>query len=149
MATALSSRSPGSLRLIGREVIVDFQPNGGTIRYALSGEQSEFSWTRTMDTADVTAANEPERYHVATIESLEFEMTVFYSVQVFHKSIQPGCAGILRVFPQGIGSGKQIISFEALLTDYSPSFPFDGPITVNVSGMRVGSMINDVGDVQA
>src|SRR5574341_2622559 len=104
-------------RLTGTDLVVNFTPSGGSLS-TISGDQTAFSFSRKLDTVDVTAGNEKERYFKPTIESMDFTLDIFDANQVYQVDIKPRKEGLLQIYKQGLGSGKPILSFNALFTGY-------------------------------
>lgn len=136
-----------SARLVGSDIVVRFTPSGGSLT-VITGDQTKFSFTRKLDTVDVTAGNERQRYFKATIESLDWSMTIFDAEQSYQTIILPFAEGLLEVMKKGVGTGKPVISFNALITGYDESFPFDGALEISLTGHRQGAMIKEIGTVQ-
>lgn len=134
-------------RLTGSDLVVKFTPSGGSL-LTITGDQTSFSFSRKLDTVDVTAGNEKERYFKPTIESMDFSLDIFDANQSYQVNIKPRVEGLLQVYKQGIGAGKPILSFNVLWTGYDEDFPFDGALEIALSGVRQGAMIADIGTVQ-
>ena len=136
-----------SARLVGTDLVVRFTPNGGSLT-VITGDQTKFSFTRKLDTVDVTAGNERQRYFKSTIESLDWSMTIFDAQQGYQTIILPFTEGLLEVMKTGVGTSKPIVAFNAMITGYDEGFPFDGALEISLSGHRQGAMIKEVGTVQ-
>lgn len=136
-----------SARLVGTDLVVRFTPNGGSLT-VITGDQTKFSFSRKLDTVDVTAGNERQRYFKSTIESMDFSLTIFDAEQSYQTVLLPPTEGLLEVMKKGVGTGKPIISFNALLTGYDEDFPFDGALEISINGNRQGAMIKEIGTVQ-
>ncbi len=134
-------------RLTGSNLLVNWTKTGGTLA-AITGDQTKFSFSRKMDTVDVTAGSETERYFLATVESLDFTLNIFDAGQTFKANCLPGDTGLLEIQPTGTGTGKPVVSFNALITGYDEDFPFDGALEITITGVRNGAMIQEVGTVQ-
>lgn len=137
-------------RLTGTDLVVTFTPTADS-EYTISGNYTSFSFDRQLDTADVTAGNEKDRYQKPTIESLEFTLMIFDAnpVDTYETKILPRKEGLLKIYKRGLGSGKPIMSFNALINSYTEDFPFDGALEIEISGVRQGAMVNEIGSVQA
>lgn len=136
-----------SARLVGTDLVVRFTPSGGALT-VITGDQTKFSFSRKLDTVDVTAGNERQRYFKATIESMDFSLTIFDAEQSYQTIILPFAEGLLEVMKKGVGTGKPIVAFNALITGYDEDFPFDGALEISVNGNRQGAMISEIGTVQ-
>jgi len=129
-------------RLTGSDLVVIF---GGT---TITGDQTSFGFDRNLDTVDVSAGNEQSRYFKDTLEGLEFNLSIFDADQSYLASILPRSTGTLEVRKEGTGSGKPTFSFSALITGYSEDMPFDGALEIEITGVRNGDMITEVGTTQ-
>lgn len=139
-------------RYTGKDLVVHFLPEGGSVgtdEIALNGSFTTFSMDRTTDMADVTAGNETSRSHLPTIESLTFSLNMIDEAQnADYLEIQPRAVGLLTVYPQGVGSGKPVRSFNCIIESFNVSFPFDDKVEIDLSGTRTGAMIEDIDSTQ-
>lgn len=135
-------------RIVGTGVVITFQPDGSATVYTITPDFTSFNWNRSVDVVDVTAGNELERYEKDTIEGLDFTLNMFDSSATFQVYIKPRASGVLTIYKKGQGSGKPVISFNALFKGYSEDHPFDGALEIEVTGSRRGAMILDIGSVQ-
>lgn len=139
-------------RLTGSDLLVIFLPDGGTApadNVTMTGDQTAFKASFKLDTVDVTAGNEKERAFKDTIESMDFSMTVFDANQSWQGVVKNRSQGKFTVMKEGLGTGKPVISFIGLVTGYDEDFPFDGALEINISGVRQGAMIDDIGTLQS
>lgn len=134
-------------RLTGSDLLVRFTPNGGSA-IVITGDQTKFSMSRKLDTVDVTAGSELERYFKPTIEAMDWSLDIFDADQSYQADILPRAEGLFEVFKRGLGTGLPVVSFNGLITGYDEDFPFDGALEISISGVRQGAMINDIGTVQ-
>jgi hypothetical protein len=137
-------------RLTGTAVVVEFLPTGGTIgvdEIPLEADYTSFQWNRQVDTVDLTAGSETARYEKSTIESMDWSLMMFDAKQTYLDSLQPGATGTLYIYKVGNTSGNPVIEFPTLLTGYSEDHPFDGALEIDISGVRTGDMVRDVGSV--
>ena len=139
-------------RLVGTDLVVTFLPAGGnplTDTITLTGDQTTFEIDRKVDTVDVTAGNEKARAFRPTIESLDWTLTIFDAQQSYLNRIQPRKEGKLSIYKVGLGSGKPIEEFNVLITGYSESFPFDKSLEIQITGVRQGAHLVEVGSSQS
>lgn len=139
-------------RIIGSGVVVHFLPTGGTPgvdEKVLTADFTSFDWNRQVDVVDVTAGNEQERYEKDTIEALDFTIMMFDADPTYLSAIKPRSNGKLTVYKEGIGSGKAKMSFNMLFTGYNETHPFDGALEIELTGVRRGAMVDEIGTVQA
>lgn len=138
-------------RIVGTAVVLDFLPTGGTPgadEKVLTSDWTTFKENRKVDTVDVTAGNETDRYEKATIEAIDFSVMMFDANQAYQSDILPGATGLLSVYPEGKGTGLPYHTFNCLLTGYSEDFSFDGALEIDLAGVRLGAMVVEVGSTQ-
>lgn len=135
-------------RFTGRDLVVEWTPDGSSL-VTVTGDYTSFSLDRKADTVDVTAGSMQDRQFLTTLRSLDWSLSVFGGQDTVWTNMQEGQAGLLAVYPKGKGTGKPIRSFNAIVTSYQESFPFDGAVELEIGGIRNGAMITDVGDTQA
>jgi|SRR5689334_8417407 len=136
-----------SARLVGTDLVVRFTPSGGSLT-VITGDQTKFSFSRKLDTVDVTAGNERQRYFKSTIESMDFSLTIFDAEQSYKNILLPFTEGLLEIMSKGVGVGKPVIAFNALMTGYDEDLPFDGALEITINGNRQGAMVSEVGTIQ-
>jgi len=133
-------------RFTGEDLVVEFTPSGGTVA-TISGDFTNFAMNRTQDTVDVTAGAEAERSFLTTKKSLDWTLSAFLGDDdLAGTNLVEGLTGLMAVYPKGKVSGEPIRSFTAIITGLNESYPFDGAVEIEVSGVRTGAMINDIGD---
>ena len=132
-------------RYTGRDVVVEWTPSGGSLT-TLHGDFTSFSLDRKADTVDVTAGNQRSREFLTTLDSLDWSLSIFAGTDAVLGTIIEGTSGLLTVYPKGKTTGMPIRSFNAIVTSVQETFPFDGAVEVEVSGVRTGDMIKDIGD---
>ncbi len=139
-------------RLVGQDLVVVFLPTGGVApadNLTLTGDQTNFTFNKSLDTVDVTAGSDLARYFKPTVEGMDWTLMVFDANQSWLDNLQPRAQGLLTIYKQGVGSTKPYHSFNALITGYSEDLPFDGALEVEITGVRQGAMVADIGSVQA
>lgn len=134
-------------RLTGTAVAVRFTPDGGS-PVLIFGDATKFSFDRKLDTADATAGNDQERTAVGTIETLDWTLTTFDANQAWLDEVQPRAFGLLEYMKEGVGVGRPILSFNTLITGCKVDSPFDDMLEMEITGVRQGAMVQDVGSVQ-
>lgn len=134
-------------RLTGSDLLVNFTPDSTSTLVEITGDQTAFNFSRKMDTVDVTAGSETERAYRPTIESMDWGLTIFDADQSYQANILPGETGLLEIYKTGdTSTGQPIISMNVLITGYDEDFPFDGALEISISGVRQGSMIEEIGN---
>lgn len=135
-------------RFTGRDLVIEWTPSGGSLG-TVSGDYTNFSMDRKADTVDVTAGSTQDREFLTTLRSLDWSLSVFGGLDTVWVNMQEGQAGLLAVYPKGKGTGKPVRSFNAIITSFTETTPFDGAVELEIGGVRNGAMISDVGDTQA
>jgi len=133
-------------RYTGRDLVVEWTPEGGSLT-TLNGDFTSFSLNRKADTVDVSAGNQRSREFLTTLDSLDWSLSIFGGAEAALDTIVEGTKGLLSVYPKGKTSGNPVRSFNAIVTSLQETFPFDGAVEVEVSGIRNGTMIKDIGDI--
>lgn len=136
-----------SARLTGGDLAIQWTPVGGSL-VLITGDQTKFSMSRKLDTVDVTAGSERQRYFAPTIEALDWSLDIFDAEQSYQVQVLPSTQGLLSVMKKGVGTGKPIVQFNGLITGYDESFPFDGALEISLTGVRQGAMIKEYGQLQ-
>jgi hypothetical protein len=83
------------------------------------------------------------------MRSLDWTLSVFGGTDTVWTNMQEGQAGLLAIYPKGKGTGKPVRSFNAIITSFQETIPFDGAVELEIGGIRNGAMTSDVGDTQA
>lgn len=139
-------------RMVGTNTLIEFLPTGGSYgadEKSLDADYTNFDMSRAIDTVDVTAGSETNRYVKGTIKSLDFTVTVFYSDQEWMDDVQEGDEGTLYVYANGNTSGEPRLVFPCIITGVSHSIPFDGAQEIEITGSRQGAMTDDYGTTVA
>lgn len=134
-------------RFTGRNLRVDFTPEGGSL-HTVSGDFTAFSMDRSADTVDVTASSEQDRSFLTTLRSVDWSLSIYGGDDSdVAQYMLEGTAGLLEVYPRGNTAGLPIISFNAIVTGFNQSYPYDGAVEYEISGIRNGAFISDIPDV--
>lgn len=135
-------------RLTGTNAVVEFLLTGDTPsadEVVLSADFTSFSYNRQTDTVDVTAGNEGVRYEVGTIESMDWSLMMFDANISNLSKLKPGNTGLLSIYKEGKTGGLPKLAFNVLITGMSTDVSFDGAIEIDLSGVRLGAMVSDIG----
>ncbi len=135
-------------RYKGNNVVILWTPSGGS-EVAIQGDYTEISFDNSADTTEAAAGNEVSRYPVTTLIGLDFTLNIFDATQSYLADLLPGSTGKLEVRPQGTGSGLPKFSFNAVITGYNITIPFDDLVDIEITGSRQGDMIDNFGSVQS
>lgn len=148
LANKYNTLSVGAVSFDAGSIAVTVDTAGqGTI--TITGDFTNFSYNRQTDMADLTAGNGTARYEKPTIENMDWSLSIFQAKQSYVNVIQPQATGQMWVYPDGIGSGKPYFSFNAVIGGFNETYPFDDAIEIEMSGVRQGEMLIEVGSVQS
>jgi hypothetical protein len=148
LASKYNTLSVGAVSFDTGSIAVTVDTAGQGI-VTLTGDFTNFSYNRQTDMADLTAGNGTARYEKPTIENMDWSLSIFQAKQSYVGVIQPQATGQMWVYPDGIGSGKPYFSFNAVIGGFNETYPFDDAIEIEMSGVRQGEMLIEVGSVQS
>lgn len=138
-------------RIIGKDLVVHFLPEGGTPgvdEKVLTSDFTVFEFNLSRDTTEAAAGNETVKYPKGTLEGMDWSVSLYDADQAYIPDIQTGERGLLTVYKEGIGSGLPYFSFNTEIFGFSESLPFNDLLEIEVSGERQGAMVADFGSVQ-
>jgi predicted secreted protein len=134
-------------RFTGRNLVVNFTPSGGSL-HTVTGDQTAFSLDRSADTVDVTAGSQQDREFLTTLRGVDWSMSIFGGNDTnVAQYLKEGTAGLLEIYPRGNTAGMPKIRFNGIVTGFNMSYPFDGAVEYEISGIRNGSFLSDIPDV--
>lgn len=120
----------------------------GTI---VSNDYTELDIELTMKTEDRTAGSEQDASYNTTIREGKATLKVFdlgnngTAIQALFK---PGTTGNLQVLTKGVTTGLPKLTFPAIVTGVKESVIFDKNLMFEVSFIKNGAMVDDLGAVQ-
>ena len=121
----------------------------GSRWYTISAEASDFSFSGTQETTDVTGMSEKSRRHASTVSDATFSLSIYEAKQEYRHAFAEGVEGYLRVFDDGKLVGNRYFAWQVLLTDVEESYPMHEKIEISIDGRRQGDPIARVGSVWA
>lgn len=133
-------------RFTGRDVVVEFTPDAGVL-LVVSGDFTNFTMDRKIDTVDATASNEASRRFLSTLKSLDWSMSVYGGDETTFAIFKVGATGRLDVYPKGKSSGKPKRAFPVIVTSVQETYPFDNMVEYEISGLRSGDDLWGEGSV--
>lgn len=133
-------------RFTGRDVVVEFTPLAGAL-IVVSGDFTNFTMDRKVDTVDATASNEVNRRFLQTLRSLDWSMSVYGGDETTFAIFKVGAEGRLDVYPKGKSAGKPKRAFNVIVTSVQETYPFDNMVEYEISGLRTGDDIWAEGSV--
>jgi hypothetical protein len=102
--------------------------------------------THNMETADATAGADAYRNFVTTVKMIEASAEILGltaatggSAQI--AATQPGAFGTLIWAPEGTSTGSPKWGFYAMLSEISPSYPFDDVVVHNAKWVMAGTAL--------
>ena len=116
----------------------------------ITGDQREFSWTRSTDTIDTSAGADTDRSSLARLRDMTMSLRMLDNGTVgsaIRRALtNDGTAGTVQWAPIGTAAGNPKYECQAYVTGFDESYPFDGEIEYNVSFQRTGAMVADFDD---
>lgn len=116
---------------------------GGT---NISATRRTLDMTHNMETADSTAGADSYRNFVTTVKMIEASAEILShthstggSAQV--AALQAGALGTLIWAPEGTATGKPKWGFYAMLSEISPSYPFDDVVVYKAKWVMAGTAL--------
>ena len=125
-------------RITGKNVVLSF---GGT---DIRPHYTTFTVNESIDTVDVTAADEASRYYIPTISDASMSMDAFFdgTTETVWDAVVPGTAGTLILGPSGTATGSLKYTWgRVIATGRDRTFPFDGAVTLSVAFQASGTCI--------
>jgi len=130
-------------RYVGKDLQVNFDTGGGT--QILSGDQTEFSVSWTIQGADVTAATDGGVEEKPTLEDISASLTIFHTGSggtAVWQAVRPGVEGTILFGPKGTAAGQPKASFRAYIQSKPISVPFNEGVVRAVEIRGQGTMID-------
>lgn len=131
-------------RYVGDNVVVLFDTGGAT--YTLTGDQTSWSVSWTIQSADVTAGTDGGVEEKPTLQDITSSLTTFHlgtAGTAVWAAVYPGVEGTIRYGPQGTASGKPKGQFRAFVQSKPIEIPFNEGVTRQVDFRGLGTMIAD------
>lgn len=98
-----------------------------------------------IDTVDITAGDERDRAHIATIRDAEITLDIFEEAiaggTVLRRELYVGNSGTLIWGPEGTATGKPKYSCVATITSISRGIQFDGAVARSITFQRNGAYV--------
>lgn len=111
----------------------------------LSGDYTSMEQSDSIDTVDITAGDERDRAHIATIRDAEITMDIFETViaggTALRRELYVGNSGTLIWAPEGTATGKPKYSCVATITAISRPIQFDGAVAQSITFQRNGAYL--------
>lgn len=139
------SQATAQYRYTGKNLVIVF--NG----VHLEGDYVTFEANYQMKTVERTAGADTDESFNTTYKSGSGSIDIYdegpQGVTV-NTSVRVGAAGNLYAYSQGIGTGLPVESFPIIVTDMKHPLGFDKNTMLQISFVKNGPMINDVGSLQ-
>ena len=123
-------------RITGKNVVITF--GGVDIR----PDFTSFTVNESIDTVDVTAANEVSRYYIPTIRDASMTLEAFFdgTTETVWDAVVPGTAGTLILGPSGTAATSLKYTWERVIaTGRDVRYPFDEAVTLTVNFQASGA----------
>lgn len=104
----------------------------------LTADYTSFNWNRQVDTVDVTAGNETERYEKATIESMDWSLMMFDSNPAYLSKLKPQGTGTLSIYKNGV---IQIVTISGSPTGGTFTITVNGETTTGIAFGAAASVV--------
>lgn len=116
----------------------------------INGDYTECTVEFKIRTEDRTAGNDTDQSFNPTIKegTVAFKKFDVATSDTSWTLFKPGTTGTFEVRPQGTGVGLPVYSFPALVTGLKHPEQFDKNVTMEISLVKNGPMIKDLGSVQ-
>ena len=121
----------------GRDVEVDFGATG------VSGDGRSVSYEQTADTLDDTVYGADEKTKVASLEDGTFSLDVLDTTGTWSAAftaLAAGAVDVIKIRPEGTGTGLREVSFTGVITTRALEFPYDNLAKLTVSGEISGAV---------
>lgn len=112
----------------------------------ISSTRRSLDLTHSMETADSTAGADVYRNFVTTVKSIEASgeilgLTASTGGSAQLAALQPGSTGTLIWGPEGTATGSPKWGFLAMLSEISPSYPFDNVVVYKAKWVMYGTAL--------
>lgn len=117
----------------------------------ISNDATEVSFEAKMRTEERTAGNDADASYNTTIKEGKWTIKLFDTGEfgtALQTALKPGQAFNMYIYAKGQASGKPVVAFPALVTDYKYPIKFDKNVEIEIQGLKNGAMISDFGVLQ-
>lgn len=114
----------------------------------ISNDMTEISIDAKIRTEERTAGNDTDASYNSTINEGKVTMKLFDTGEfgtALQTAMRPGSTFNLYVYPKGNTSGKPVVSFPFLVTDYKLPVKFDKNVEIEIQGLKNGAFISNFG----
>lgn len=109
----------------------------------ISGDYTEFSWSREVGLVENSAGSDQERTYNKTLKDGTATMTGYRQDTDVTRLVEEGDEGDLVWLPKGNASGNPRYTVNAIVTSYEESIPFDGNVEYTISFQFSGALTED------
>lgn len=116
----------------------------------ISNDMTEVSLDAKIRTEERTAGNDTNASYNTTINEAKFTIKLFDVGEfgiALQTAVRPGSTGNMYIYPKGNTTGKPVVAFPALFTDYKLPVKFDKNVEIELQGMKNGAFISNFGTV--
>lgn len=130
-------------RLTGENLRVLFQTGGST--YDLSGDYRKFEFDRSVDTVDMSAADDEARYMRPTKKVYKATLEALYRVEATatYAAVKEGVSGTLQWGENGTAVGQPKGEWPCLVKTMTTPVEHEGEISISWTFESQGALISD------
>jgi hypothetical protein len=129
-------------RYTGKNLVVEWKKTGSPTAVVLTADGRAFEFTHEMNTADGTAGADEYEVSLPTIKRAEATMEMLMnSTAAWEAELKVGDTGALMWYPEGKVVGKPEWGMDALVTNKSPSLPYNDVSKYSLAFKNYGSTL--------
>ena len=125
-------------RFTGEDLLITFLPDGETEPVVLSGDLTDFQFSRSTSNVDLTAGSGKDRNFSTTKTQYEFDLTAFVNTTV---NVKDGSRGLIGISPSGDTYDKGYYYFTAIINGIEEGAAFDAGYDMNLTGLVTGQIV--------
>ena len=117
----------------------------------ISNDMTEITFDAKIRTEEKTAGNDTDASFNSTIKEGKWTAKLFDTGEfgvALQTAMRIGTTFNLYIYSKGQTTGKPVVAFPAMVTDYKYPVKFDKNIEIEIQGIKNGAMISDFGAVQ-
>jgi nitrogen fixation protein FixH len=114
----------------------------------ISNDMTEISFDDKVRTEERTAGNDTDASYNATINEGKVTMKLFDTAEfgtALQTALRPGATFNLYIYSKGNSTGKPVVAFPALVTDYKYPIKFDKNVEIEIQLVKNGAFISNFG----
>jgi len=132
-------------RFTGEDLLITFLPDGETEPIVLSGDLTDFQFSRSTSNVDLTAGSGKDRNFSTTKTQYEFDLSAFVNTSII---VKEGTNGLIVISPSGSTYDRGYYFFRAIVNGIDEVAAFDAGYDMNLTGLVTGQILyNDTAPV--